>query len=323
MAGVPAVVPQLKVLFCSTGFPRSRELLRHFLAGSPIGLAEADPGRPLEAQVGDASALIPSMARITASVMDAAPRLKVIVQFGAGLDGVDRAGAEARGIPVRNAPGANAQAVAELAAFLMLALARRLPRHRRSFEAGMVGDPVGTELRGKTLGIVGFGASGQALARIARGFGMEVIAVRRSPVPDANASWVGGPADLDTLLGRADYVSLHVPASVETRGLINGSRLARMKPSAYLVNAGRGELIDRQALLTALRQGQIAGAGLDVFWEEPPDSGDPLFALGNIVATPHVGGVTEEALARIAQRVVSILREFLLGAPQDRVGSPG
>jgi len=286
------------------------------LAGGPIRVVEADPARPLEQQVTEAAALIPSMARLTPAIMDAAPRLKLIVQFGAGLEGVDRAAAEARGIPVRNVTGANAQAVAELAAFLMLALARRLPRHRQSFDARVVGDPPGSELRGKRLGIIGLGATGRALARIGRGFGMEVIAVRRQPAPDDDPAWVGGPADLDALLERSDYVSLHVPASAETRGLIDGRRLARMKTSAFLINVGRGELVDRDALLNALRERRIAGAGLDVYWEEPPDPTDPLFALDNVVTTPHVGGLTEEALSQVADRVAAILREFLLEEPQ-------
>ena len=204
MPGARAPLADIRVLFCSPGFPRSRELLRERLAGSPLRIVEVEPGRSLEAQVGEASALIPSMARISAAVMAAAPLLKLIVQFGAGLEGVDRAAAEARGIAVRNVAGANAQAVAELAVFLMLALARGLPQHRRSFAARLVGDPAGSELRGKTLGVVGLGASGRALAGIARGFGMDVIAVRRTPAPDPHASWVGGPADLDALLARAD-----------------------------------------------------------------------------------------------------------------------
>jgi phosphoglycerate dehydrogenase-like enzyme len=301
-----------QVLFCSHGFPRARALLRQKLAGTSLRVVEVDPHRPLEGQVGEASALIPSMARITASVMDAAPQLKLIVQFGAGLDGVDREAAEARRIPVRNVAGANAHAVAELAAFLMLALARRLPQHARSFAARTVGDPPGGELRGKTLGIVGLGASGRALARIARGFGMEVIAVRRSPGPDPDAAWVGRPDELDALLERADFVSLHVPSSAATRGLIGAAQLARMKPTAFLVNVGRGDLVDRGALLEALRGSRIAGTGLDVFWEEPPDPADPLLALDNVVATPHLGGVTEEALARLADGVIGHLREFLL-----------
>ena len=259
----------------------------------------------------NASALIPSMARVTASVIAAAPRLKLIAQFGAGLDGVDQAAAAARGIPVRNVPGANAQSVAELALLLMLALARRLPLHRRTFERRIVGDPAGTELMGKTLGIVGLGATGRALARIARGTGMEVLAVRRHPEPDADASWVGGLADLDALLGRSDYVSLHVPTSSETLRMIDTVRLARMKPTAFLINVGRGDLVDRAALVEALRSRRIAGAGLDVYWEEPPDPADEIFSLDNVVATPHLGGTTSEALDRIATRLAGLLKEYL------------
>ena len=137
-------------MFCYAGFPQARVLLRERLRGTPLTVVEVDVSRPLEDQVGEAEALIPSMARITAAVIAAAPRLKLIVQFGAGLEGVDRAAAEARGIPVRNVAGVNAQAVAELALFLMLALARRLPEHQRSFRNRVVGDPVGSELLGKT-----------------------------------------------------------------------------------------------------------------------------------------------------------------------------
>jgi phosphoglycerate dehydrogenase-like enzyme len=277
-----------------------------------------DGGRPLESQVADVVALVPSVARITASVIAAARNLKAIVQFGAGLDNVDREAAAARGIAVRNVPGANAQAVAELALFLMLALARRLPLHRRSFAARVVGDPPGTELSGKTLGIIGLGASGRQLARMARGLGMEVIALRRNPAPDPDASWVGGPADLPALLGRADYVSLHIPMSAETRGLMNAAAFRAMKRTASLINVGRGDLVDRAALIDALDKKTIAGAGLDVYWEEPPDPGDPLLAMENVVATPHLGGVTQEALDRIATRVAEILKEILLGASPSK-----
>jgi len=289
-------------------------LLRERIRGTPLEVVEVDPSRPLEDQVGEAQALIPSMARITASVIAAAPRLKLIVQFGAGLEGVDRAAAEARGIPVRNVAGANAQAVAELALFLMLGLARRLPEHRRSFARRVVGDPVGSELLGKTVGIVGLGATGRALARMARGIGMRVIALRKSAGggSDPDADWVGGPGDLDRLLGEADYVTLHLPTTPETRGIIDAGRLARMKPSAFLINVGRGGLVDRDALVAALRERRIRGAGLDVYWEEPPDPDDPLLALDNVVATPHVGGTSDEAMARLADRVAEILKEFLL-----------
>jgi len=305
---------EIPVVFCYKGFPHARVLLRERLHGTPLRVVEVDPSRRLEEQVGEAVALIPSMARLTAAVIAAAPRLKLIVQFGAGLEGVDRAAAEARGIPVRNVAGANAQAVAELALFLMLGLARRLPEHRRSFQARVVGDPPGTELQGKVLGIVGLGATGRSLARMARGLGMRVIALRRQAVAakDPDAEWVGGSADLGRLLAEADYVSLHLPTTPETREIIDAGRLARMKPTACLVNVGRGDLVDRGALLRALQDRRIRGAGLDVYWEEPPDPGDPLFFLDNVVATPHLGGVTEEAMARIADRVAAILKEFLM-----------
>jgi phosphoglycerate dehydrogenase-like enzyme len=288
-------------------------LLRERFAGTPLRLVDVDPERPLTQQVADVAALIPSLARIDDAVMVAAPRLKLIVQFGAGLEGVDRAAAEVRGIAVRNVPGANAQAVAELALFLMLALARKLPQHPRSFADRVVGTPPGTELMGKTLGIVGLGASGRALARLAGGVGMNVIAVRRAAVADdPDAEWVGGPEHLDLLLEKADYVSLNVPANEETRGLIDAARLTRMKPTACLINVGRGALVDREALLAALRERRIGGAGLDVYWQEPPDPDDPLLAMDNVVATPHLGGVTHEALERIADRVTTILTETLV-----------
>jgi phosphoglycerate dehydrogenase-like enzyme len=291
-------------------------LLGECLRGTRLRLEQADGTRPLEEQVGEAEALVPSMARITRSIIEAAPRLKLIAQFGAGLEGVDLEAARERGIPVRNVAGANAQAVAELAAFLMLALARKLPAHRRSFDRRVIGDPPGTELSGKTLGIVGLGATGRALARVARGFGMDVIALRRSAAAsDPDASWVGGRDDLDELLRRSDFVSLHAPLGAETRHLIGAAQLARMKPSACLLNVGRGALVEREALLEALREGRIAGAGLDVYWEEPPDPADPLFSLDNVVATPHLGGVTDEALARIAFRLAATLIEFLDPAP--------
>jgi phosphoglycerate dehydrogenase-like enzyme len=163
---------------------------------------------------------------------------------------------------------------------------------------------------------VGLGATGRALARVARGFGMEVIAVKRTPAPEPDVSWIGGASELDTLLARADYVSLHVPASSETRGLLDAARLGRMKPSAFLINVGRGELVDKGALLDALQGGRIAGAGLDVYWDEPPDPDDVLFRLDNVVATPHIGGTTYEAMDRIADRVAALLRE-LVRTPSD------
>jgi phosphoglycerate dehydrogenase-like enzyme len=282
--------------------------------GTGLRLVDVDPRRPLVDQVGPMSALIPSMARIDAEVMAAAPKLRLVVQYGAGLEGVDHEAAAARGIPVRNVPGVNARAVAEHALFLMLALARRLPRHADSFARRVVGDPTGSEIGGRTLAIVGLGSSGRALAHIARALGMTVLAVRRSAKPgdtDPDVDELHGMEELEDVLARADYVSLHVPLVAETRHLLNGPRLARMKPTAFVINVGRGDLIDRVALEEALWKGRIAGAGLDVYWREPPDPDDPLLKMPSVVATPHVAGITHEALTRVADRVAAILREHL------------
>jgi phosphoglycerate dehydrogenase-like enzyme len=144
---------------------------------------------------------------------------------------------------------------------------------------------------------------------------MRVVAIARRPALEPELSWVGGSQDLPVLLEQADFVSLHVPSTTETRHLIGRQQLDHMKPTAFLLNLGRGELVERTALLDALRERRIAGAGLDVYWEEPPDPADPVFALDNVVTTPHLGGVTHEALARIADRVTAILEEHLLREP--------
>ena len=203
-----------------------------------------------------AAALIPSMARIDAALMDAAPGLKLIVQFGAGLEGVDLEAARARGIAVRNVPGENAQAVAELALFLMLALARRLPEHRRSFEARVVGDPAGTELSGRTLGIVGLGASGRALARLARGIGMRVVAIARRPGPDPELAWVGGPPDLPVLLTAPYFVEALGRAQDAWRRIVATAAAAGIPAPAFSSSLAYYDGLRAERLPAALVQGQ-------------------------------------------------------------------
>lgn len=302
----------MKIFFAYDGFPKAREKLRAELTEPHFAISVVDPKGNILEQVGDVDVIIPGMAAITAEVMDAAPRLKLIVQFGVGLDGVDLEAARQRGIYVSNAPGVNAVAVAEHALFLMLALARRLPVAQAALVEERIGFPVGGELHGKTLGIVGFGNSGRELARMARGLGMRVLAVRRTPREEdrALADFVGTLDDLDRVLAEADFVSLHAPLTPETEGLIDAAALARMKPTAFLVNVARGGLIVRDDLVAALRSGLIAGAGLDVFWMEPPDPKDELFTLENVVATPHIAGVTEEAYNRSARQVAAHIRSL-------------
>ncbi|HHW92554.1 MAG TPA: hypothetical protein GX735_07670 [Firmicutes bacterium] len=303
----------MKIFFAYDGFPVAREKIRAQLPEPNFAISVVDPERSILEQVGDVDVIIPGMASITAEVMDAAPRLKLIVQFGVGLEGVDMEAARRRGIYVSNTPGVNAAAVAEHALFLMLALARRLPVAQGALGEGQIGFPVGRELSGKTVGIIGFGNSGRELARMARGLGMRVLAIRRTPGEDDRAlvDFIGTRADLDKVLAESDFVSLHAPLTPETEGLIDAAALARMKPSAFLVNVARGGLVVREDLLAALRTGVIAGAGLDVFWTEPPDPNDKLFTLENVVVTPHIAGVTEEAYGRAARQVAAHIRNLV------------
>lgn len=269
-----------------------------------------DRSRPLAEAVRDVDFLLPSNAPFSAEVIAAARAVRLIQQPAAGVENIDLAAARARGIPVANAPGANHRAVAEAALFLMLALARRAPEAQRRFAAGVIGEPVGRELGGRCLGVVGTGRTGSALAAMARGIGMEVRAIgsRRS-----DADW----ADF---LAAADVVSLHCPLTEATRGLIDDRAFALMKPGALLVNCARGPVVDRGALERALAGDRLGGVGLDVFWQEPWDPGDPLFAHPRVAVLPHVAGSTEEAFDAIARVCADNIRRVLRGEePLHRV----
>jgi phosphoglycerate dehydrogenase-like enzyme len=249
--------------------------------------------------------IVPLIAPVTEDAL-ASPRLRLVQQFGAGLDGVDVDAASRHGIYVANVPSgetANADSVAELAILLMLALARRWPRAQGNLQARRVGAPVGTTLMGKTVTIVGFGGIGRALAKRLRPFGVRILAVSRrgSSEPDEADRHVAVSA-LPEALREADFIVVATPLTNETRGLIGKDAFACAKQGAFLVNVARGPVVDREALLAALTSGKLAGAGLDVFWEEPPDPADPLFSL-DVVATPHIGGATELSLQEITREV--------------------
>ncbi len=292
----------MRIVFCGTGWLSIVDRIRARLPeGVTIHLRDHD--RPVADAVRDAHVIIPSNAHVGGAEMDAARDLRLIQQPAAGYDVVDIAAAKARGIPVCNAPGKNAQAVAEAALLLMLALARRLPGALRSFEARRIGDPVGFELAGRTLGVVGMGRSGSRLAAVAEGLGMHVLSVRSE----------SGSAALGALLERADVVSLHLPLTDATRGLIGREALRRMKPGAFLVNCARGPIVDRQALIEALDGGRLGGVGLDVHWEEPPDPSDPLYGRPDVVALPHIAGSTEEAFEGLVGVIVENVERLARG----------
>jgi len=304
------IPPSVNIVFCGTGWLEMVDAVRARLpAGATI--RARDPERPLAAELADADVILPSNCPIDEAAIRASRALVLIQQPAAGYDAIDLAAARARGVPVCNAPGMNAQAVAEAVLFLLLALARRLPAARQAFAEARIGVPIGVELAGRRLGLVGEGRTGGRLRPLAQAIGMEVRAVRSTSTR----------AELHELLGWADAVSLHCPLAPSTRGLIGAAELAAMKPGAFLVNAARGPIVDRAALDAALDAGRLGGVGLDCFWREPWDPADPLFRRPEVVVLPHVGGSTVESFAGIADIVVENLRRVRAGEPLlHRVG---
>jgi len=280
----------VKLLFCGSGWLPIVDLIATRLPAEDR-IERWDRARPLVEAVADADVLLPSNAVITSEVIAAAVRCKLIQQPAAGHDKIDLAAARARDLPVCNAPGANQVAVAELALFLLLAVARRLPAAQAAFAARTIGEPLGVELSGKTLGIIGPGRTGTAVAERAGAFGMTVRSLGRGAGGDERAAFFAG----------CDAISIHCPLTDATRGLVGAEAFAAMKPGAMLINVARGAVIDRAALGAALAENRLGGVGLDVVWSEPWDPADPLFADPRVVVLPHVAGSTEEAFDRIAR----------------------
>jgi len=263
--------------------------------------------------------------RIDAAALDAAPRLKGIANFAVGIDNIDLAAATARGIPVTNTPGVLTDATAELAWALMLAAARRIVEGDRLVRRGAFTGWAPTLLRGMqvtgaTLGIVGAGRIGTATGLRAGAFGMRVVYFNRRPSEPLDAAGARR-VELDELLRAADVVSIHLPLTDETRHLIGARELALMKPTAILVNTGRGAIVDEAALVEALRAGRIAGAGLDVY-EHEPALAPGLAELDNVVLLPHLGSATVATRDRMATMVAESLVAILDGRrPENLVNS--
>ena len=287
------------------------------------GLKEAE----LVARVHDVEALVVrSATKVTRAILDAAPRLKVIGRAGVGVDNVDVDAATARGVVVMNAPAGNTTTTAELAVSLMLALARNVARGDRAVRAGewkLRGKLSGSEISGKTLGVVGLGRIGRVVATRGLGLAMKVVAYdpylagQRSPLEGVEL------LPLDELLARADFVSLHVPYSDETRNILSRERIFTMKPGARLVNCARGGLVDELALADALAAGRLKGAALDVFESEPPPKDHPLLAREDVILTPHLGASSEEAQRNVALEIAQQVSEFLLeGVARNAVNLP-
>jgi D-3-phosphoglycerate dehydrogenase len=267
-----------------------------------------------EPHLADCDAMIVrSAVKVKADTLAKAPKLRVIGRAGVGVDNVDLPAATAAGVLVMNTPGGNAVSVAEHTLALMLGLARLVPEANASTRAGKWEKKkfLGNELRGKVLGIVGLGNIGQEVVRRARGFEMRVIASDPYVSPQTAADLGVELLSLDELLAAADYISLHLAVTPETRGMINPTNLSKMKDGVRIINCARGELIDQEALREAMLSGKVAGAGLDVFDPEPLPADHPLLSVANLIATPHIAGSTEEAQEIVGIRIVEQLVEYL------------
>jgi D-3-phosphoglycerate dehydrogenase len=264
--------------------------------------------------------------RCTERLMAACPGLRCVGRHGVGLDNVDLDAATRLGIPVVHAPGSNSDSVAEHTILLLLAAVRKLvPIDRGTRTGEWRGDrlPGITELRGATLGIIGVGNIGRRVAHLARGFGMTVLGFDPYVPPDELRRREAEPAsDLADLLGRADIVTCHTPLTAETRHLVNEKTIRLMKDGAILINASRGEVADERALFEALTRGKLRAAGLDVWEEEPVSRDNPLLNLPNVVCTPHMAGLSEEASRRMATQVTEEILRVLRGEKPRVLGNP-
>jgi len=314
-----------KILICDELSSEALDALREagFEPEVRLGLKEDE----LCAAARDAHALlVRSATKVTRKVIESARELAVVGRAGVGVDNVDVDAATERGVVVMNAPAGNTTTTAELAIALLTALARNVVRGDRAVRAGewkRRGSLLGSEITGKTLGVVGLGRIGRAVA--ARGLGLQMNVIAHDPYLSGKKSPVEGVdlVALDELIERADFVTLHVPLDDSTRNLISRERLARMKSGARLINCARGGLVDEVALAEALQSGKLRGAALDVFAKEPPPADHPLLSRDDVIVTPHLGASSEEAQRNVAQEIAQQVSEFLIdGVARNAVNLP-
>ena len=307
----------MNILIPTTAFPSVGQILKKLVPQDEVVQCPFDEALTRLAR---AEVLIPEMVPITADII-AQGNFKLIQQFGVGLEGVDIEAATAAGVPVCNVPGEvapdNAESTAEHAVFLMMAVSRQLNLARKTLYEGPWGWPLGRALFGAEALIVGLGQVGRGVARRLTALGLKVSAVKANPQPgladELGLDRLGGPDDLEDMVPGADYVVSTVTANPGTVGLFNERFFGLMKRGAVFVNVSRGAVVDEQALQGALRAGHLSGAGLDVFAVEPPPGDHPLFEFGNLVATPHVAGVTEQSHTAIGRVVADNIERLRRG----------
>lgn len=292
---------------------KALEILREF----SDDLVFNELGRPLTEDeliplLKDCDGYVAGLDFVTEKVINSCENLKIISRYGAGFDRVDIAAAKAKGIPVTNTPGVNAEAVGELAFSLILSVARRITYLNNSTRNGEWVRSTGMELKGKTIGIMGLGAIGKVVARCAKGFEMNVIAydpfINEAYCKENNIT----VCTFDEVVEQADVISLHLPLLDSTKHMINKDAISKMKPTTILINTSRGGIIDEDAAYEALKAGKLGGLGLDAFEIEPP-TGSTLFELDNVVVTPHTGAHTKEATDNMANAAIKNLIDVLSG----------
>ena len=290
-----------------------------------IDLLRADPGlevdeRPSISQeeiaqiIGEYDGLIVrSKTRVTREIIEQAPKLRVVGRAGTGVDNIDVAAATRRGIVVMNAAAGNTVTTAEHTMAMLMSLARQIPQAVASTKSGKWEKNrfLGVELRGKTLGVVGLGRIGSTVAERARAFGMNAVAYDPYFNPDVARELGIEIASLDELFARSDFITLHTPLTEDTRGIVGEASIAKMKRGVRIINCARGGLIDEAALADAIRSGQVAGAALDVFAQEPTPPDNPLLALEQVITTPHLGASTQEAQLGVATMIAEEVRDYL------------
>ncbi len=306
----------MKILFCGTTFPRAPELLASLLPEDQIANCHSEHVKELGLGV---DVIIPLMHRLEPELIERTSA-RLIHQWGVGLEGVDIPAASARGILVCNVPGdvtINADSTAEHALLLMLGLSRRIHECFEAFQTGLWGAPVGNTLMGRTALIVGLGRVGKALAIRLNALGMRVEAIRRTPDPYAEAACgivrAGSLSDLYSFAQHADFVISTVSLTDQTRDLFSESLFAAMKATAHVINVSRGPVVNEKDLLHALQEKRIAGAGLDVFAQEPVNPANPLLSMPNVFATPHIAGATELNYEGVGKVVADNILTFKSG----------
>jgi len=310
----------MRVLVTPTSYGKHDPRLKQVLEESVGAVVYSPVARPLtSAELRDllpgCDGFIAGLDVIDRAALETADRLKVIARYGVGVERVDLEAAQARGICVTNTPSANSNAVAELTIGLMLALARQIPAAVAATRAGEWLRMSGLSLEGKTVGLIGFGNIGRAVARRVKAFECAVLAY--DPYPNTGAADALGVrlTTLDEVIAAADILSLHLPVVPETRGMVNADFLAQIKRGSFLINTARGDLIDEAALLAALQSGQVAGAALDCFTVEPPGADHPLLQLPQVIATPHAGAHTDGAINAMGWGALDNCLAVLRGEP--------